>query len=139
LSPYFVSAIRSALPERDYGSLTTGDFLVGFARSKGYGDFKGTGWTVVVREAKGSAYLPAHQAAIAIGLSCLILGLALSCSAVLGTRFILRGLSRRRRPTICGPGAPGNSSRSRAATRSRTSQARWRHSSTSCSGRRTIS
>jgi signal transduction histidine kinase len=94
LSPVFVSAILSALPERDYGALTTGEFLVGFARSKGYGDFRGTGWTVVVREAKSSAYLPANQAAIAIGLACLILGLALSFSAVFGTRFILRGLAR---------------------------------------------
>ena len=76
------------------GSFTTDNYLVGFAKSKGYADFKGTDWTVVVREAKQSAYLPAYRTAAAIALSCLVLSLGLSFSAAFGTRFILRGLTK---------------------------------------------
>ena len=76
------------------GSLTTDNYLVGFAKSRGYADFKGTDWTVVVREAKQSAYLPAYQTGAAIALSCLILSLGLSVSGAFGTKFILRGLTK---------------------------------------------
>ena len=76
------------------GSLTTDNYLVGFAKSRGYADFKGTDWTIVVREAKQSAYLPAYQTGAAIALSCLILSLGLSVSGAFGTKFILRGLTK---------------------------------------------
>jgi signal transduction histidine kinase len=76
------------------GSFATDNYLVGFAKSKGYADFKGTDWTVVVREAKQSAYLPAYKAAAAIAISCLALSLGLSFSAVFGTKIILRGLTQ---------------------------------------------
>src|SRR5262249_14682187 len=88
------TAIGAIPPEREFGSIATQDFLVGFARSKGYGAFHGTGWTVVVRESKISAYRPGFQAATAIRLVCLALGLALSLGAVLGTRILLRGLGQ---------------------------------------------
>ena len=77
-----------------FGSFTTDNYLVGFAKSKGYADFKGTDWKVVVREAKQSAFLPVYQTAAAIALSCLVLSLGLSIGAVFGTRFILRGLTK---------------------------------------------
>ena len=76
------------------GSLTTDNYLVGFAKSRGYADFKGTDWTVVVREAKQSAYLPAYQTGAAIALSCLILSLGRSVRGAFGTKFILRGLTK---------------------------------------------
>ncbi|MGB9144035.1 MAG: histidine kinase [Aestuariivirga sp.] len=76
------------------GSFATDNYLVGFAKSKGYGDFKGTDWTVVVREAQQSAYVPAYRVGAAIALSCLVLSLGLSFSAAFGTRYILRGLTK---------------------------------------------
>jgi signal transduction histidine kinase len=94
LSAEFKTAIGAIPASREYGSIATADFLVGFARSKGYGPFHGTGWTVVVRESKTTAYRPAQQAATAIALACLALGLALSLGAVMGTRVLLRGLGR---------------------------------------------
>ncbi len=94
LTAEFTAAIGAIPPSREFGSIATKDFLVGFARSKGYGGFRGTGWTVVVRESKASAYAPADQAATAIALACLALGLLLSSGAVLGTRLLLRGLER---------------------------------------------
>jgi signal transduction histidine kinase len=76
------------------GSFTTDSYLVGFAKSKGYADFKGTDWTVIVREVKQSAYLPAYQAAVALTLSSLVFSLGFSISAAIGTRFILHGLTK---------------------------------------------
>lgn len=86
--------MRSIPGGQGLGSLTTDNYLVGFAKSRGYADFKGTGWTVVIREAKQSAYLPANQTALEIALSCLVLGLGLSFATAFGTKFILRGLPR---------------------------------------------
>ncbi len=76
------------------GFFTTDNYLMGFAKTRGFEDFKGGRWTVVIREAKNSAYLPANNTAIAIALSCLILGLGLTLAATLGIKYILRGLTR---------------------------------------------
>lgn len=37
------------------------DYLVGVARSRGYGDYPGLGWTVVARQSLEEAYAPARQ------------------------------------------------------------------------------
>ena len=89
-----IRTAAKAIPQSpDQGFLTTDNYLMGFAKSRGLEDFKGTGWTVVVREAKSSAYLPANNTAVAIALSCLILGLGLTFAATFGTKYILRGLT----------------------------------------------
>jgi signal transduction histidine kinase len=72
----------------------TPNHLVGYASSQSSSDFKGTGWIAVVREAKSSAYLPAHNLAVAIGLTCLAMGLGLTLASALGIKYILSGLSR---------------------------------------------
>ncbi len=78
----------------ELGSFTTDNYLVGFSRSRGYAGFKGTDWTVLVREAKQSAYLPAYRTGVALALSCLVLGLGLSIGGAYGTKIILRGLTK---------------------------------------------
>ena len=75
-------------------SFTTSSHLIGYANGHSVADFKGTGWIAVVREAKSSAYLAANNLAIAIGLVCLTMGLALTLTAVSGIRYILSGLSK---------------------------------------------
>ena len=90
-----ISATLKMIPsELALGSLTTDNYLVGFSRSKGYAGFKGTDWTVVVREAKQSAYLPAYRTGVALTLSCLVLGLGLSIGGAYGTKIILRSLTK---------------------------------------------
>lgn len=86
-------ARNSDRADQDLGSLTTHNYLVGYAKSRGYLDFKGTGWTVVIREAKKSAFIPAYRAAVAIALSCLVLGIGLSLAVAFGTKYVLRGLA----------------------------------------------
>ena len=76
------------------GFFTTDNYLMGFAKTRGFEGFKGGRWTVIIRETKYSAYLPANNIAVAIALSCLILGLGLTFAATLGTKYILRGLTR---------------------------------------------
>jgi signal transduction histidine kinase len=91
LSDRIGSAMKSVASGVSLGSLTTDNYLVGFARSrKAAGNFNPV-WTIVVREARQSAFLPASQTALAIGLASLALGLALSLAAAFGTRFVLRG------------------------------------------------
>ena len=92
VSDRFIRPLIATPPEVGTGSMTTRTYLVGYARSRGFGDFTGTGWIVAVRESKRTAFLPAHQAATLIGLLCLGFGLALSLSGAVGTRMILRGL-----------------------------------------------
>lgn len=94
LSDRIGTAMKSVGPGRVLGSLTTDNYLVGFAKSRGYADFNGTDWTIVIREAKQTAYAPANQTSLAIGFSCLALGVALSLAAALGTRFVLGGLQK---------------------------------------------
>lgn len=81
-------------PGLDQGFFTTDNYLMGFAKTRGLEDFKGGRWTVIIREAKYSAYLPANSTAVAIALSCLLLGFGLTFAATLGTKYILRGLTR---------------------------------------------
>jgi signal transduction histidine kinase len=94
LSDRIGSAMKSVASGVSLGSLTTDNYLVGFARSrKTAGNFN-PDWTIVVREDRQSAFLPASQTALAIGLASLVLGLALSLAAAFGTRFVLRGLTK---------------------------------------------
>jgi signal transduction histidine kinase len=78
----------------DSAFFITPDHLIGYASSQSSSDFKGTGWIAVVREPKSSAYLPAHNLAIAIGLTCLAMGLGLTLASAIGISYILSGLSR---------------------------------------------
>jgi signal transduction histidine kinase len=94
LSDRIGTAMKSVASGVSLGSLTTDNYLVGFARSRKAGGAFNPGWTIVVREARQSAFLPASQTALAIGLASLALGLALSLAAALGTRFVLRGLTK---------------------------------------------
>jgi hypothetical protein len=48
------------------GFVTTDNYLMGFAKTRGLKDFNGDRWTVIIREAKYSAYLPANNTAVAI-------------------------------------------------------------------------
>jgi signal transduction histidine kinase len=94
LSDRIGSAMRNVAGGPSLGSLTTSNYLVGFARSRGQASVLTPGWTIVVREAKQSAFLPAQKTAVAIGLASLILGLSLSLAAALATWFVLRGLTK---------------------------------------------
>jgi signal transduction histidine kinase len=90
-----IRTAATAIPQSpDQGFFTTDNYLIGFAKTRGLKDFKGARWTVIIREAKYSAYLPANNTAVAIALSCLVLGLGLTVAATLGTKYILRGLTR---------------------------------------------
>ena len=90
-----IQTAATAIPQSPgQGFFTTDNYLMGFAKTRGFEDFKGARWTVIIREAKISAYLPANNTAVAIALSCLILGLGLTFAATLGTKYILRGLTR---------------------------------------------
>lgn len=90
-----IRAAATAIPQGPgQGFFTTDNYLIGFAKTRGLEDFEGGRWTVIIREAKYSAYLPANKAAVAIALSFLILGLGLTFAATLGTKYILRGLTR---------------------------------------------
>jgi signal transduction histidine kinase len=92
VSAHTLQPLTTAPQRPGSGSITTRTHLVGYARSRGYADFGGTGWMVAIREEKRTAFRPARQAAAAIGALCLGLGLALSLSGVIGTRMTLRGL-----------------------------------------------
>ncbi len=88
------TTLKSIPAQVAIGTLTTDNYLVGFARSRGYAGFEGTNWMVVVREAKQSAYLPAYRTGVALALSCLVLGLGLSITGAFGTKLILGGLTK---------------------------------------------
>jgi signal transduction histidine kinase len=94
LSDRIGTAMKSVAGGVSLGSLTTDNYLVGFARSRKAGGAFNPGWTIVVREARQTAFQPASRTALAIGLASLALGLALSLAAALGTRFVLRGLTK---------------------------------------------
>lgn len=94
LSDRIGTAMKSVAGGGSLGSLTSDNYLVGFARSRKAAASLSPAWTIVVREARQSAFLPASQTALAIGLASLVLGLALSLAAALGTRFVLRGLTK---------------------------------------------
>ncbi len=93
LSDRISNVMQSVLSGNTLGSLSTDNYLVGFARSRLYKDPETTDWTVVVREAKQSAFATAEQTAWFIGLSCLALGLGISLAAAFGTALVLRGLA----------------------------------------------
>ena len=88
------TTLKSIPAQVAIGTLTTDNYLLGFARSRGYAGFEGTNWMVVVREAKQSAYLPAYRTGVALALSCLVLGLGLSITGAFGTKLILGGLTK---------------------------------------------
>jgi signal transduction histidine kinase len=93
LSDRISNVMQSVLSGNTLGSLSTDNYLVGFARSRLHKDPETTDWTVVVREAKQSAFATAAQTAWFIGLSCLALGLGISLAAAFGTALVLRGLA----------------------------------------------
>lgn len=88
------TTLKSIPAQAAIGTITTDNYLVGFARSRGYAGFEGTNWMVVVREAKQSAYLPAYRTGVALALACLVLGLGLSITGAFGTKLILGGLTK---------------------------------------------
>lgn len=94
LSDRIGNAMKSGAQGKQLGSLTTDNYLVGFARSRGPVNTSRPAWTVVVREVKLSAFAPANQTAIAISLACLTLGIGLSLAAAFGTGLVLRGLKK---------------------------------------------
>jgi signal transduction histidine kinase len=94
LSDRIGNAMKTAAGGKPLGSLTTDNYLVGFARSRSLASAPRPAWTVVVREAKQSAFAPANQTALAISLACLILGIGLSLAAAFGTGLVLRGLKK---------------------------------------------
>jgi signal transduction histidine kinase len=94
LSDRIGTAMKAVEPGVSLGSITTDNYLVGFARSRETSGVFSPDWTIVVREAKKTAFLLATQTALTIGLASLALGLSLSLAAVIGTRFVLRGLTR---------------------------------------------
>lgn len=75
-------------------SIVDGDYLVGVARSQGFGDFRGLGWTVIVREPVATAFLPAYRASVSIFGLIFGGGLASALAAALVTRRLTRRLKR---------------------------------------------
>jgi len=79
-----VPVTREALGQRDSGYRTAtwsdGEYLVGYARTRGYGDYPGLGWTIVVRQDLREAYAPVRalqQRVLWIGLAAALLSSAL--------------------------------------------------------------
>lgn len=75
-------------------SIVDGDYLVGVARSEGFGDFRGLGWTVIVREPVETAFLPAYRASASIFGLIFAGGLASALAAAFVTRRLTRRLKR---------------------------------------------
>ncbi|HRE22044.1 MAG TPA: HAMP domain-containing protein, partial [Rhabdaerophilum sp.] len=75
-------------------SIVDGDYLVGVARSRGFGDFRGLGWTVIVREPVATAFLPAYRASVSIFGLIFAGGLASALAAAFVTRRMTRRLKR---------------------------------------------
>jgi signal transduction histidine kinase len=72
-------------------SIVDGDYLVGVARSQGFGEFRGLGWTVIVREPVATAFAPAYRASASIFGLILLGGIA----SALAAAFAARGLTAR--------------------------------------------
>ncbi len=75
-------------------SIVDGDYLIGVARSQGFGDFRGLGWTVIVREPVATAFLPAYRASGSIFGLIFAGGLASALAAAFVTRRMTRRLKR---------------------------------------------
>ena len=69
-----------------------GEYLVGVARSQGFGEFRGLGWTVIVREPTATAFAPAYGASFSIFTLILMGGIASALTAVYATRRLTRRL-----------------------------------------------
>jgi PAS domain S-box-containing protein len=69
-------------------------YLVGFSKSRGYGQYPGLGWTVVVRQATNDAYLPIWQLRRQALRSGLGLALVFSLVGLFVARRITRPLGR---------------------------------------------
>ncbi|TFW30903.1 cache domain-containing protein [Massilia horti] len=84
--------------ERDNGYLVEdwpdGSYLVGFARTRGYGRYPGLGWTVLVRQNVDHAYLPVQQLRRQALWSGIGLALLFSLVGVVMAR-VLGGLAQR--------------------------------------------
>lgn len=69
-----------------------GQFLVGVARSQGFGEFRGLGWTVIVREPVATAFSPAYKASLSIFGLILMGGIASALAAAFATRRLMQRL-----------------------------------------------
>ena len=80
-----------------YGSsgkyIVDGDYLVGVARSQGFGEFRGLGWTVVVREPVATAFSPAYAASFTLFGLILAGGVAGAFLAAFATQRLTRRLA----------------------------------------------
>jgi diguanylate cyclase (GGDEF)-like protein len=70
------------------------DYLVGVARSRGYGDYAGLGWTVVARQSLEEAYAPARQLQRDILVWGIALALIVACVGWLLATWFTRPLWR---------------------------------------------
>ncbi len=86
-------SVKTVDADDDSASFVTADFLVGYAHSRALSNSDNTGWIAVVREAKVTAFQPAHTMSTMIALTCLAMGLGLTVAAALGLNYILAGLS----------------------------------------------
>lgn len=73
-------------------SVVDGEYLVGVARSQGFGEFRGLGWTVIVREPTATAFAPAYGASFSIFGLILTGGIASALAAAYATRRLTRRL-----------------------------------------------
>ncbi|MBD8532462.1 MULTISPECIES: ATP-binding protein [unclassified Massilia] len=69
-------------------------YLVGFSRSRGFGDYPGLGWTVLVRQAEHEAFAPAEALRRRALWSGIGLALVFSLVGVILARYITRPLGR---------------------------------------------
>lgn len=69
-----------------------GKYLVGVARSQGFGEFRGLGWTVIVREPTATAFAPAYKASLSIFGLVLMGGIASALTAAFATLRLTRRL-----------------------------------------------
>lgn len=67
-------------------------YLVGFSKSKGYDNYPGLGWTVMVRQKVADAYLPINEIRKQVLISGIILALLFSVLGVFAARRITRPL-----------------------------------------------
>jgi len=74
-------------------SIVDGDYLVGVARSHGFGEFPGLGWTVIVREPVATAFAPAYAASLSLFGLILASGVAGALVAALAARRLTRRLT----------------------------------------------
>lgn len=74
-------------------SIVDGEYLVGVARSQGFGEFRGLGWTVVVREPVATAFSPAYAASFTLFGLILAGGVAGALLAAFATQRLTRRLA----------------------------------------------